>query len=297
MSDDTWRPLGVDDQDEIAAYDALHDGIPSWMTSAFWAWIRDSLTAIGHYSDGSGRFDTLDTALTEAMCQRLRIPLPDVRSQTKSVDGANTKVRIAMAALTKHDDPLQVADYLLAHSARANPEEINALLGRSKSAWEVGTRAGKPGLVRRVPLGVQVAATSVMASAGRAGTRLARAWEELYGLQQNASDAYRLAILAVEDVTVPVVSPVNKSATLGTVLRQIEDQGNWQLPMDREHDDAPSSAVLAGMMRLLWHGQHDRHGGQPSAPGNVSIEEATVAVSLAVALVTWFDACLVSRSG
>lgn len=134
-----------------------------------------------------------------------------------------------------------------------------------------------------------------MARAGRAGVRLAKAWEHLYGLAPNASEAYRLAILAVEDAAIPIVSPTNSSATLGTVLRQLEDQGDWSLAMDREHPQAPSGVVLMSMMRMLWHGQHDRHGGRPSAPGNVSTEEATVAVGLAVTLVQWFNAGLVRR--
>ena len=95
---------------------------------------------------------------------------------------------------------------------------------------------------------------------------------------------------------VPVVSPNNPNATLGTVLKQIEDQKNWRLPMAREHDKAPSSAVLIGMLRVLWHGQHDRHGGQPSAPGDVTIDEAQVAVAVAVTLVHWFDAGLIQRT-
>ena len=65
--------------------------------------------------------------------------------------------------------------------------------------------------------------------------------------------------------------------------------------MEREHQNAPTAVVLIGMMRVLWHGQHDRHGGQPTSPGNVSAAEATVAVSLAVTLVNWFDAKTLAR--
>lgn len=124
---------------------------------------------------------------------------------------------------------------------------------------------------------------------------MAKAWGELYGIEPNASAAYGLAIKAVEDAAIPVVSPNNERATLGTVLAQVEEQGDWQLPMEREHDRAPSRDVLIGMMRLLWHGQHDRHGGQPSAPGDVSVEEATVAVSLAVTLVNLLRAGAAAR--
>ncbi len=296
VSEETWRPLGVDTEEAVAEYDALHDGMPKWMWAAFWAWVREAVTIFRRYSDGSGRVPMLDTDLAEGMCQRLRIPLTNLRARKVESQFGNYQLKTAMETFVKHPQPLQIADYLLAHDGHAKAEELDALLQRSKSAWAVGVRAGHPGLVRRVPLGVQVAGDSVMARAGRAGVRLARAWEELYGIQSNASAAYALAIKAVEDAAVPVVSPDNARATLGTVLKQIEDQDDWQLPMEREHDRAPSRDVLIGMMRILWHGQHDRHGGQPSAPGDVSMEEAVVAVSLAVTLVNWFDAGVVRRA-
>lgn len=296
MSQETWRPLGVESDEQVADYDALHDGVPEWMGAPFWAWVRDALTLYRRYSDGSGREAMLDTDLGEALCQTLRIALPNLRVQFVSEAAGTRQLKAAMEALGRHPAPLQIADYLLGHGAHAKGEDLNVLLERSKSVWQVGVRSGRAGLVRRVPLGVQVAADSVMGRAGRAGVRLAKAWEELYGLVPNASEAYRLAILAIEDAAVPVVSPTNRNATLGTVLKQIEDQGDWQLPMDREHASAPSGSVLVGMIRVLWHGQHDRHGGQPSAPGNVSVDEATVAVSLAVTLVHWFDAGVVRRS-
>jgi hypothetical protein len=295
VSDEMWRPLGVDTEEQVAAYDALHDDVPAWMWSAFWAWVKEGVTVIGHYGDGSGRFPMLDESLTEQMCQRLRINLPNLRTPSRDPGAGLRQLNGAMQALGKHGHPLQIADYLLSHEGHAAAAALNALLERSKSAWEVGIRHGKPGLVRRVPLGVQVSADAVMERAGRAGVRLAQAWGELYGLDPNASEAYRLAILAVEDAAVPVVSPTNTGASLGTVLKQIEDQGNWKLPMDREHANAPTGEVLVGMMRMLWHGQHDRHGGQPSAPGNVSLDEASVAVSLAVTLVNWFHSGSIRR--
>lgn len=296
MNEEVWRPLGVDTEEQIAGYDALHDGVPEWMSSAFWSWVRDALTVIRRYSDGSGRVQMLNTDLTERMCQTLKIPLPSLRSQKTDSSFGQKQLQIAIATLQAHYSPLQIADYLLGHGGHTSAEDLSSVLERSKSAYEIGVRAGLPGLTRRVPIGVQVAADSVMARAGQAGMRLAKAWEELYGLTPNASEAYRLAILAVEDAAVPIVSPNNSKSTLGTMVRQIEDQKDWRLPMEREHDKAPSRDVLLGMLRMLWHGQHDRHGGQPSAPGNVSIDEAQVAVSIAVTLVQWFDAGLLRRT-
>ena len=297
MSEEPWRPLGVDTDEEVAHYDALHDGVPEWMGASFWAWVRDALTYRARY--GSGSVEMLDTSLAEAMCQTLKIPLPNLRAEAAFPGRGAQQLAAAMKVLKMQQAPmamLQIADYLLARGGHADSGQLNTVLERSRSAWEVGTRAGLPGLTRRVPRGVQVAADSVMARSGRAGVRLAKAWEQLYGVDPNPSEAYRLAILAVEDAAVPVVSPDNERATLGTVLKQIEDQRDWKLPMDREHDNASSGVVLTGMMRLLWHGQHDRHGGQPSAPGDVSADEAIVAVSLAVMLVHWLEAGLIQRS-
>lgn len=294
VNTDTWRPLGVNTEDEIAAYDALHDGIPSWLRSPFWTWVRDSITRSRSTSRGD-QVPMLDTALVEQMCQTLKLPLNNLRSTIVNTSTGQKQLTDAIGVLQTSHHPLQIADYILAHATRTKSEELDSILERSKSVWTVGTRSGRPGLVRRVPLGVQISADAVMARAGQAGIRLASAWEELYGLEPNPSEAYRLAILSIEDAVVPVVSPKNAKATMGTVLRQIEDQKDWRLPMEREHDNASSSEVLVGMMRMIWHGQHDRHGGQPAAPGNVSIEEATVAVSIAATIVQWFDTGLAVR--
>lgn len=297
MSEETWRPLGVFSDEEVAGYDALHDAIPSWMASAFWAWVRVEITKRRRYSDGSGSVAHLNESLVESMCQVLRISLPNLRYPSTDYSAGQKQLASAMQVLMEKSDGLQVADFILAHSPQAKANELEELFLRSKSAWAVGTRAGRSGLVRRVPLGVQVGADAVMDRAGRAGARLAKAWENLYGIVPNASEAYRLAILAVEDASVPMVSPSNSRATLGTVLAQMESQGDWVLPMSREDSRSPSDSVLIGIIRMLWHGQHDRHGGQPSAPGNVSDQEAAVAVSLATTLVQWFDAGVIARGG
>lgn len=257
--------------------------------------VRDGLIELRTYSDGSGRIQHLREAAAEEMAQSLRIPLGNLRVRSTDYSAGQKQLSSALQTFKSHGNPLQIADYMLAHFPRIAAAELEAVLVRSKSAWTVGVRSGKPGLVRRVPSGVQVGVDTVIDRAGRAGVRLAKAWEELYGLTANPSEAYRQAILAVEDAAIPVVSPTNSSATLGTVLRQIEDQGDWGLPMLRKHSKGAPTDVLLGMMRMLWHGQHDRHGGQPSAPGNVSFEEAVVAVGTATTLVLWFDAGLPQR--
>lgn len=296
--EDVWRPLGVDDDDQIAEYDALHEGVPEWMYDAFWAWIKRAIT-VRRYSTGThsnSKVAVVDEQLVEHMSQRLRVRMPELRTTFTSLESGRKQFGVALGLLQRDANALQVADYLLGHGGHAEHEDLEKLLSRANSAWKVGRRSGTVGLVRRVPVGVQVAMDDVMGRAGNAGVRLAKAWEALYGLEPNASIAYGLAIKAVEDVTAPLVIPADRVPTLGKVISVMRDQGNWRLPMLKEHQHAPSNEVVIGMLRVLWDGQHDRHGGDPSAPGNVSIDEATVAVSLAVTLVNLFSAGLVARS-
>ena len=288
-SETSWRPLGIDSDEEIAEYDALHDGIPEWMYSALWEWVRSEITIVKKDYATKGSVQHLDRRIVEPMLQTLQIRIPDVRNSFHPI-------RDMIITLQDESKDLQIVDYILAHSSRAKADKLEEILTRCKSAWTVGTRSGKRGLARRVPLGVQVGAGSVIERAGRAGKHLAKAWENLYGIQHNISEAYRLAILAVEDAAIPRISPYNGRATLGTVLRDLESQGDWSLPMTREHEKAPSKDVLIGMIRLLWHGQHDRHGGQ-AGQEPVSEQEAIVAIGLATTLVHWFDAGIVVRSG
>ncbi|MGP6173647.1 hypothetical protein [Corynebacterium sp. A21] len=296
MSEGLWRPLGIDSDDAIAEYDALHDGVTVWMKEALWRWVREGLTEYRASYDRKSRFRFLDETFTEKMCQRLQISFPNLRSASQDYSVGKDQIARAMSILRTKDDGLQIADYILAHKPDVRETDLDELLDLSKSAWTVGERAGKPGLVRRVPLGVQLGAQNVMDRAGRAGVHLATAWGHLYGLDPDPSAAYRFAILAVEDATIPVVCPNNDRATLGVVARDLAAQGDWHLPMTREDTRSPSKDVVLGMIRVLWSGQHDRHAGQPSTPGNVDAQEAAVAVSLATSLVQLFDAGLVKRN-
>ena len=95
-------------------------------------------------------------------------------------------------------------------------------------------------------------------------------------------------------MAIPVVSQSNKKATLGTVIAQMESQGDWAFPTDQRHEKAMPSDVLLGMMRALWAGQ-GRHAGQPDyAPNSRAAAEA--AVLLAVPLVQWFASGVVTRA-
>ncbi|MEU1395006.1 hypothetical protein ABZ403_02885 [Micromonospora zamorensis] len=144
MIEEAWRPLGIDTEEQIAEYDALHDGVPKWMASSFWVWVRDALTVRRRYRDGSGPVPMLNTDLAERMCQTLKIPIPDLRASGVSGQVGERQLLTAITTLQKHAAPLQIADYLLAHDSHASAEDLGAVLVRSKSAYEIGVRAGRP---------------------------------------------------------------------------------------------------------------------------------------------------------
>lgn len=172
---------------------------------------------------------------------------------------------------------------------------LESILLESGSKWRVGTRGSHPGLVERVPAGVQSTVDTVIDTAGRAGQELAEAWNDIFGLRPDPSDGYRMAVKAVESASIPVVCPKKAEATLGDVIGHMKQHGDWRPPFLREHHDSPTAEVLLGMLRTLWRGHHDRHGGAIELPPEVSKEEAEAAVVLAATLVQWFTSGAVQR--
>ena len=286
VSEEAWRPLGFEG-DEAATYDALHDGIPTWLAESYWAWMRKQFVEFvrSTYGGGYNRFIPRLVLDVERSC-RIRIGYTGI-----DVDGGMQRLR---AVLAKGGTELRVADYLLSRGDSTAPSELDQLLHESGSAWKVGSRAGKPGLVRRVPEGVQVNADAVMATAGAAGIKLAQAWERAFGVNPDPTGAYALAVRAVEDAAIPLVVPKQAGASLGHVIGQLRNDGDWSLPLSWEDPNATTASIVLSQCSALWKGHHDRHGGVPGA-GPVTRDEAEAAVSLAVQLVQWFASGMVAR--
>lgn len=292
-----WRPLDVETEEQEIAYDALGDGLPSQVATQFWEWVRDALR--GNYWDPYLETNTagLRVDLAEEAAQRLGIEMASVRVSSTYERRPGDTTRIAVSALQRVPNPLAVADFLLAHSPEPYAHRLEAMLRRSRSLWTVGTRRGHLGLVRRLPETVQDQTDRAVRGAGPAGAKLAQAWEATYGVTPDPTKAYVLAIRAVEDAAIPVVVPKQDLATLGHVQGRMKADGDWGLAFTRhpEKVPAPEGGIPLALVAALWTGQHDRHGGEPSAPGNVSQEEAEAAVSFAVSLVHWFSTGMVAR--
>lgn len=280
-----WRPLGVEPDDEV--YFELHEGISEWLRKSLVDWV--AATVVDH-----GRPVYPPVVSHEVVKGIERVLRVKVTSSIGEYEEAASAARILVREFEGRGKEWQLIDYLV--SVGANAEQLLYILEDASSVWTIGTRSGRPALERRLTDGAAQAIAAVGVNAGNAGKRLSNAFEAAYGVDPDPSKAYSLAIKAVEDATIPVVSPANTKATLGTVIRDFKNAPTFRLPHNREHEDAPTHTVVLGMMQMLWVGQTDRHGG-PASVGvpPVSQSEAEAAVMLAVPLVEWFTSGKVKK--
>jgi len=289
LTNETWRPLGFEEE-AGAEFSGLTDGIPPWLYQSFWDWTErrfriNNPIISGGRSLNSFTFDLPLLRKAERVCHF------SVQHTSVNYDNGRAALRIASSSA---GNQLRLADFLLSQKS-SGKNELDSLLQEAGSAWGVGERAGKTGLVRRVAEGVQIASENVMENSGHAGERLAEAWTAAFGIDPNPSQAYSLAIKAVEDAAIPVVSAADRSATLGKIIGQMKAQGDWTLPFQRYDRDVPAGTELLAQMKTLWSGQVDRHGGPSATVTAVTQEAAEAAVLMAVPLVHAFASGLAAR--
>jgi len=274
-----WTPRGADP----VAHHALVDGIPPWIHGLLREWFVGQFTtyANGFARRWGERMQAYDMAARSAWAEDLMSYGP-----TAVFDSITP------------DEALRMLDWLVYDNAtnqtRDDNPELEEVLRGGGSMWKVGERDGVPGLERRVPEGVQEAAEAAMAAPGNAGSLLSEAWHAVFGMNPDYEKAYAKSIKAVEAAAIPVVSPTNRAATLGTVIQQLRDQGDWKLNLAREHATHTTQQVILGMAQALWTGQNDRHAGQPGYTPSTQAE-AEAAVMLAVPLVQLFSSGAIAR--
>lgn len=276
-----WMPFGLDD-DEVAQHEVLVAGVPAWLKEPLIGYVNAYLKESQYYSAMRCLDIQLNTRVDLGVSTGGSLVQPDgVLKYLRSI---------------KDLELLRIVDYVAAvqnpYLNTQNARSLENLLKAGRSKWTVGERAGRVGLVERVPEGVQASVEGVIESAGSAGKILARAWAHVHGLQPNDSAGYADAVRSVEIAAIDVVQPNNKNATLGTVINQMRDKGDWRLPL-REHQHAPSTELLLTSARTLWHGHRDRHGSVDY--NDVTHEEARAAVALAATLVEWFSSGAIAR--
>jgi hypothetical protein len=161
-------------------------------------------------------------------------------------------------------------------------------------------RADGRGLERRAGIAAEAAfeeaagTAEAAGAAGSAATHLRQAWGCVHALHPDPVKGYGEAIKAVEAAAHAVLEPTQPKATLGSM------RGNLGASRDRFAlvigglDGRGDAGPLLGCISLLWDGQTSRHGSsRPTRPE--TLEEATMAVHLAVMLVQWFTSGAVRK--
>ena len=91
----------------------------------------------------------------------------------------------------------------------------------------------------------------------------------------------------MEAAAQPIVSPKNGKATLGTMIKDMENKpSKWTFPLDEGN-----VGVVISMSKSLWL-NHFRHGTQPR--DDHTLPEADAAVHLAIPLVRYFAGGIVT---
>lgn len=273
-----WRPLSKRGQPD-AVLDEPTEGLPGYLHQPVIQWFASAFRRGGNY--------IADDAIQNLQLRFKLDPPLDWRSPDKALTD------LAERMIGDGDFALDVLDYMLHHMdeftgpydcAPDVAQGLAAILTSGGSAWEVTWASDGQAfqLSRRATGPIREAIESIPPTT-RAHQHLVDAWNRLSQRNPDASGAYREAVRAVEAVAKPIVLPSNDRATLGTMIAALRDKPEkWEVTLG-------SVEEVRRMMELIWTNQLDRHGtDDESVPLNVSLEQADVAVHLALALVRLF---------
>jgi hypothetical protein len=188
------------------------------------------------------------------------------------------------ACLSDEQKFLNAIDALLAMAGQqksVNVDTLRQYLGMANSSWTASPDDSC--LTRRIDPAAEVAATEAMRPTDAASEELAEAWRTAYSREPDASDAWGHSIKAVEHIYKPIVSPKNVKATLGTIIRDIENSKHLFQFVLKKPDGTELDQFLS-TLKVLWPNP-DRHGSGQTTP--VSLAEAQAVVHLAATLVQW----------
>lgn len=283
--------------------DVLVEGVPRWARPSLRQWLTPILYAVQdeQYHGFSG---TPSPAFLMLVERRLRVELDWSRAEQAAI---NTLLAAMDVAEDLYLDVLQMAidNMHLGYSVQTRHEafaELERILTESGMAVRLDVRREPTGkdwhgrpmyreivtLQRRTSEGAASAVYAVSEQASEPGKHLSAAWNHAYGRSPDPRGAYREAVMAVEAASIPIVSPNNAKATLGTVIRDLRSTPQrWQFVMTRDlqvGSTIPPIEVVTNMATLLWVNQTDRHA--PVQP--ITQQQAEMAVHLALTLVHFF---------
>jgi hypothetical protein len=265
--------------------ETLHDGVPDWLDQPLRDWLESTFKNEG--AAGAER-------LASRVLMRLRWAKHHSRQsyvQRLDISSGMELLYVVDAVLQLHPGWDQPDPYGFFQSRVLTLDEI---LTDSASLYRIDQHARR--LIHRVDTTVQAAVdTAITTAAPTAADHLHTAWVAAYGFHPDPDKAYDHAILAIEELTCPLVSPQNSKGTLGTVIRDLRNQvTQWELSIGDTTTGRPAAiSSLIEMLDLLWKGQ-SRHAGNSNSRQQTQAE-AEAAVHMAAALTQWLTAGVLRR--
>ncbi|MGN7965047.1 hypothetical protein ACTJKK_03120 [Microbacterium sp. 22179] len=279
-----WEPWDASDA-EIADLYVIREQIPESLEEPIFGWLRSVFLQATQYGE-------VNPPLVHFIETSLRTRLNQAHPSQDEL----------AAAITSRGEKftLRVVDLLLSTFEPeppygSMPESVamlNLQMERSGSAVAIVGEDRHYRLARRMPEGVEEAAQMAVQSANvTAGRHLVNAWQEMQGLEPDASKILREGIQAVEAAAGGQVIPKDKKPQLSKIVGALRQQQGWGLAFARRDDGHPDHlAVLIGMLETLAFAEQHRHSGH-----GYSLAQATGHVQLAATLVGWFSADVVVR--
>jgi hypothetical protein len=269
-------------QEDVGPY----EGVPEHLWGSLSDWV---ITVFGDEDDAN-------PFIPYSRKHRGRRLAAAIRVRVKTTASEELTVRLVTKCLVSYIEEeglLDAVDAVL-HFDEATTDEVDALdelLSLGGSVWEVDPLSRRK-LVRRADPTATAAFAESSSPDDIASAELREAWSVAYGRNPDASDAWDHSIKAVEAILIPIVTPNNAKATLGIVIKTLNDQGDlWRLAL-HGHDRSESVAPLVSMLRLMWPNP-DRHGG--AGTRKPSLVEAQAVVQLAVTIVQWARSGVLSK--
>lgn len=284
MDDFVWTPPGLS-ADSAESFLSTRKGIPENARPQILRWlIRDKYD---HEHVDLDEYLKFQTALRRSLglVARKRAAVDKLREWLDGLDEDTLTALVDFRLSDAYPRP--------SHNSTPQGEvaAIRRVLYSAGSSWTVGDRSGRWGLIEALPGPVIEAAKTVVSQAGKASPLLESAWANAFGTDKRPSHAYFDAVRAVEVFSCPLISPKDKSATLGKDINVLNNkQEAWTFALSGGH----SIDRLVGTLRLLWHSQTDRHGREDYE--DVSVNEAQAAVLLATTIVGWLSQGLLQRA-
>lgn len=279
--------------------------MPTWARPSLFQWLSPILHAVQdeQYHSPSG---TPSTAFVMLVERQLQITVDWSRNERGAIENLAARME-ADEELFLSVLGLAIENVNLGYNFQEQDEalaDLVRILTEAGSVWRLDIQRVETGedwmghrmyrdirsLQRRTAEETANAVERVAQRASGAAPHLTNAWNHTFGRNPDPGRAYSEAVKAVEAAAIPVVSPNNAKATLGTVIGQLRTTPQkWQVAMTRDlllpNGGAMSPLeVVTNMADLLWRNQTDRHA--PIQP--ITQEQAEMAVHLALTLVHIF---------